>query len=293
MRVATIASPKGGVSSDSPQRTSPRMVFAVKIPARKQSNAIILHEARILSLLAKNQGASEYIVPYHGFHEETKSIVMASMPFSLSSYMEFFTSNSSREQSSASKSSPIMGSASWLKTSFHLAKGLAWLHSHGIVHGDIKPDNILLPSLENTSPVFCDFSSARLLSSPAEPDVPSPTDALTTAYASPELLRSYRHGGMPTFASDVFSLAVSLVAVAIGEEPYAFIGSERMRKLAVIMDGMVLATVWNGPHALRVRKGGIVEQALGGALDKNPDARLSASEWVEALERLVSQEGHN
>lgn len=81
-----------------------------------------------------------------------------------------------------------------------LAQGLAACHKVGLVHRDIKPDNILLD--ERGSPVLIDFGIARQTRSSDTTEL----NPHTMAFAAPEQLR-----GLPaTSASDVFSLAATL-----------------------------------------------------------------------------------
>ncbi|KAH8116148.1 kinase-like protein, partial [Phellopilus nigrolimitatus] len=44
-----------------------------------------------------------------------------------------------------------------------IAKGLGYLHSKGIIHSDLKADNVLMSSLQE--PLICDFGISRMLAS--------------------------------------------------------------------------------------------------------------------------------
>lgn len=83
-----------------------------------------------------------------------------------------------------------------------LARVLAAIHEAGIIVADVKPDNILLR--HGTEPVLIDLGAARNVD---ERDAPI---LLTPAYASPEQLA----GQAPSFASDVYALAVLLEELA-------------------------------------------------------------------------------
>ena len=260
--------------------------LAIKTPSHKQANAIILQEARILTYLSKVPGEEQYLVPFHGLERTSTSLVMDALPLSLESFARSQLVLAKENISTASRSEPIMGRASFLQHARYLINGLRWLHRNHTVHGDIKPANILLPHTSSLAPLYCDFSSARVLSESSE-CAALPTDALTLSYASPELLASYRTGGVPTFASDVYALAVTLVALATGEDPYAGVNSHM--KLLMAKEGYVLDAVRNGAHALRVKKGGAVERLVAGALEKKAHVRWSADEWSEVVELLMKE----
>jgi serine/threonine-protein kinase len=90
-----------------------------------------------------------------------------------------------------------------------VAGALAYLHGRGVVHGDVKPGNILVPV--DGSPVrLADFGTARRSDRPA-----GPTQA-TPEYAAPELVA----GGHPDRASDVYALGTVLFELLCGRTPY-------------------------------------------------------------------------
>lgn len=86
-----------------------------------------------------------------------------------------------------------------------VARGLAAAHEEGIVHGDVKPSNVLLG--RDGIPRVADFGLAKLhepesAADPRKPFVPSGTPA----YMAPEVLR----GQTPDALADQWSFCVSL-----------------------------------------------------------------------------------
>jgi serine/threonine-protein kinase len=87
--------------------------------------------------------------------------------------------------------------------------GIAYAHSSGIVHGDLKPANIILGP---NGPKVGDFGVARILAE----ETGTTTLAATPSFAPPEVLR----GGRPTESSDVYSAGCVAFQMLTGHPPY-------------------------------------------------------------------------
>jgi serine/threonine protein kinase len=94
-------------------------------------------------------------------------------------------------------------------------EAVSYAHSHGIVHGDLKPSNVLVtPDLKVK---LVDFGSAAAESSGAAIAVSARSFAATPPYASPQILT----GNLADPRDDVFSLACIAYAVLTrGEHPF-------------------------------------------------------------------------
>ncbi|MXG89544.1 protein kinase domain-containing protein [Nocardioides flavescens] len=91
-----------------------------------------------------------------------------------------------------------------------VADALAFAHAHGVLHRDVKPQNVLvLP----TSWVLADFGIARLVDTEHTASV----ETFTYRHASPQLL----DGAMPTEADDVWALGSTLFTLLDGRAPFA------------------------------------------------------------------------
>ncbi|MCC7084725.1 MAG: serine/threonine protein kinase [Pirellulales bacterium] len=87
--------------------------------------------------------------------------------------------------------------------------GLAALHRDNIVHGDVKPSNIMLKRTGNAKIV--DMGSALAL------DAMPPLRTCTPTYAAPEVLE----GGNHSPRSDLASLGYVLIEMLAGRSPFA------------------------------------------------------------------------
>lgn len=109
-----------------------------------------------------------------------------------------------------------MGAVAFTAMAVQLLDAFAHIHQRGVIHGDLKPGNVMLTG---TGPVIIDFGLAE----PCEGIlVGLPRlgrgrfDAWTPAYAAPELL----DGAAPSLQSDVYAMACVLYEVAGGKHPF-------------------------------------------------------------------------
>ncbi|EUC62362.1 tyrosine kinase catalytic domain protein [Rhizoctonia solani AG-3 Rhs1AP] len=104
-----------------------------------------------------------------------------------------------------------------LRFCIDLADTVGYLHSQGIVHGDIKTDNIILSETDDIK--LADFGSA-ILTSYLTLDFTRTSSHLsyTIRFVAPEIVRqtSETH----TTKSDVYSLGMTLLHILTGEPPY-------------------------------------------------------------------------
>jgi serine/threonine protein kinase len=96
------------------------------------------------------------------------------------------------------------------KLARELGSALTYAHDAGLVHRDVKPENVLLSP---TGAKLSDFGIGRLAD---EKGAPAELDLGTPAYCAPEVLGGGQHGP----ASDQFSLAATLFEAMSGRRPF-------------------------------------------------------------------------
>ncbi|KAG8987792.1 hypothetical protein FRB90_003144, partial [Tulasnella sp. 427] len=93
-----------------------------------------------------------------------------------------------------------------------IASAIGFLHSSGIIHGDIKGRNVLISP--NLDAQVCDFGLARYA------DVSTSTNmkgAGTIRWSSPEILC----GQQRSYASDVYAYGMTIAEILSGEPPFS------------------------------------------------------------------------
>ncbi|CAN5761525.1 hypothetical protein BH09MYX1_BH09MYX1_31250 [soil metagenome] len=114
-----------------------------------------------------------------------------------------------------------------LHVGYQILAGLMHMHEHGIIHADMKPDNVILCD-ENQAWLIAkiiDFGVIVLLANP-----PPPGFRGTYTYASPEQLA----GNTPTERCDVWAVAMFLYEMIAGVRPFAEYGEGRAGAMARI-----------------------------------------------------------
>ena len=280
----------------SPTIVAPALV-AVKKPARRDAIEILKNEARTISYLWRMPESQKYVVPFYGVVDEA-TIVMGALPFSLEDHIRKCAMTASQNFSTSTMTNPVLGSsARWFDLAQKLIMALAWLHNEAqVVHGDIKPGNILLSQVRGFSnditfePVFADFSSSQRLDH--EQTTPNTLSAVTREYTAPELLSSKvlrDPESTATTASDVFSMALTLLVAATGQL-LVYSGSVFQRQAMATQGWMVLSHVRNGDGGTRVPRCGIVERVLERAVLKADMGRVTAQQWLGLIETFARGE---
>jgi serine/threonine protein kinase len=154
-----------------------------------------------------------------------------------------------------------------------VASALAAAHAAGLVHRDVKPENIFITNQGLVK--LLDFGIATLAGSPRD----GPTTRGTVLYMSPEHARR-----RPADArSDVWSLGIVLYEMLVGRTP--FIGQTAEEVLGRIADSAPVPL----PPEIRGLPS-VATTPLVRALDKNPEKRYTDASGLAAdLEKATQQ----
>ncbi|WP_437917006.1 protein kinase [Sorangium sp. So ce302] len=158
------------------------------------------------------------------------------------------------------------------------AKALGQAHRLGIVHRDIKPDNLFLTQVDGETFVkVLDFGIAKRV---RDLRVTSTGNVVgTPLYMSPEQLVSPRD---LDFRADLWSLGVVAYHAITGRTPFS---GETLAALTLA----VHRGRFTPPSGHRIDVPAAVDEWMAKALQQDPSARFgSAKEMAEALERALS-----
>lgn len=146
-----------------------------------------------------------------------------------------------------------------LRVGVKIAGALMTAHSAGVLHGDVKPHNILRSRFGD--PALGDFGIATLMSQRAS-QLPR---GLSAHYTAPDLV-----DGPPTPASDQYSLAATLYTLVLGQRPYESADpSPQHSRVQVLM-----RTLNEPVPRLPERFPRALADSLWRAMSKDPDSRF-------------------
>src|ERR1700745_3748936 len=153
---------------------------------------------------------------------------------------------------------PLPRACAWIA---HAAEALEVAHTRGVIHGDVKPANILITADGKVK--LTDFGMARL----AKRDSGDSPLLGTPAYWCPEQIM-----GRPQDArSDIFSLGVVLYEMVTGTRPF---DAESLQGIC----NRVLSSTPNVVSQLQPSVPAAFDEIVSSCLAKNPDQRMASGE---------------
>ncbi len=163
-------------------------------------------------------------------------------------------------------------------------EGLAAAHAAGVVHRDIKPDNLFVEDVLPDEPIsvrILDFGVAKLLSPDAPASITSQGKLIGTPhYLAPEQILDPDEVREP---ADLWAAGVVLFELLTGETPFL---AEHLPGLLYEITSVAHAS----PSSARPELPASVDALLGRLLAKEPSARFaSAADALCAVRRLSAQ----
>jgi len=201
--------------------------------------------------------------------------------------MEYLQGKSLREHATGR----ALDTGEWLRLALPLAEGLAHAHKEGVVHRDLKPDNVLITSEGRIK--ILDFGLAKLVQPEMKPaatggDLDSRLQTIsreltragkvfgTVAYMSPEQAR----GESVDQRSDVFTLGILLYEMACGRLPFKGKSDVETLSAVIAAEPQPLGQIAPGLPAE-------AERIVRKALEKDPGSRYQhADDLVADLRNL-------
>lgn len=147
---------------------------------------------------------------------------------------------------------------------YQLARALSYLQASGIMHRDLKPDNILIRSSDfqrHCEVKLADFGMATAFSSSVEGGEQQLTDLVVSQpYRAPELLFGLRDSY--TCAIDVWSMGIVFLEVFMGRSFPLFLGNTIHEQI-----GMLLPYI------------GMPDTSVNGCLAERPSSAQALERW--------------
>jgi hypothetical protein len=265
--------------------------YAIKTATRSDAAAVFQVEAQILTHIQTYGSSSDYVVPFVGlctgaptpsllFHcadaGTLESLIESSSNLPLSSTLDLF-----------------------LHVTQQLTRGLCFLHNTAnTIHADIKPANILLSSDRGSMPLarYADFSTSFV----ADTTPSSHSGGGTYSFMAPEQLSRDPDLSTPTFASDIYSLGITLLSFLCGGNPFASLLNNGFRLREAVKMGDAMSWAMQEPaFESRVEQLQTVWEERGGegkvlsfvacALRKKREDRVDAGAWCRKVDAMIAK----
>ncbi|MDB4877966.1 MAG: hypothetical protein JWM41_4412 [Gemmatimonadetes bacterium] len=197
--------------------------------------------------------------------------------------MPFIEGESLRARLAAHGELPVAEAVRILR---EVASALVYAHERGVVHRDIKPDNVLV---SGGSAMVADFGVAKALLDSSKVDGESETTSVGVALGTPAYMAPEQAVADPNVdhRADIYAFGVLGYELLTGETPFA----------GRSMQGQLAANIAEQPEAIQRRRAALppaLAALIMRCLEKRPaDRPQSAAEVVRALDGVTVSSGAN
>ncbi len=151
--------------------------------------------------------------------------------------------------------------------SARLAEGVGTLHAEGVIHGDLKPGNVLVG--DDNMPRLVDLGSAT-------DGPPAGETGATAGYAAPERLRS----SAPTVATDLWGLGAIIHTLLTRRPPFVSPGKGDVALDNNALVWAPLTTLPEPPSSVRPRMPAALDELVLQLMAHRPSARPTSARAV-------------
>ncbi|CAN6345990.1 unnamed protein product [Urochloa humidicola] len=223
-------------------------LFAVKAAPASSGAETLMREQEVMAGLH-----SPHVVPCIGGR--------AGRDGSYQLFLEFAPGGSLAD--AAARSGGRLGERDVAAYAADVARGLAYVHAAGLVHGDVKPRNVVIG--RDGRAKLADFGCARRASAASPPIIGG-----TPAFMAPEVARGEEQGP----AADVWALGCTVIEMATGRAPWSGVVGGVLAAVRLIgyTDAAPEVPKWLSAEA---------RDFVGRCLARRPGDRPTAAELLE------------
>ena len=158
-------------------------------------------------------------------------------------------------------------------------RGLATAHRNGIIHRDIKPDNILIPDGRLSEAKLADLGLAKPEGSVGTFATLSHIGMGTPGYMPPEQIRDARTA---SYTADVFAMGATLYVLVSGEKPFS----------GTSVGAILMNTETERPRPLPERVSPATRAVVERCLSRKPEDRFEdGGKLLDALQEALEGRG--
>ncbi|MFO0761132.1 MAG: serine/threonine-protein kinase [Byssovorax sp.] len=204
--------------------------------------------------------------------------------------MELLHGRTLRQEIEARGALPVREAIRWVRQVL-IALGAA--HRHGVIHRDVKLDNIFLCEPSESGPeraVLLDFGIAKILRAPAGASTETPHQPTEqgTIVGTPRFVSPEQAKGQPVDGrTDLYALGLVLYTLVAGRGPFAHLRDPMDLLAAHVGEPPLPPSHFGGAHISPA-----LDRLVLKALAKRPEHRFqTAAEFAEALFRVEQEAG--